>query len=139
MSDNNTVIGFDYGEKRIGVAVGQTITGTASALTTIHTRKGRPDWELISSLIEQWQPGLFVVGIPRHADGSAHAITHAAERFIRQLEVRYRLPVSTIDERLSSHEAGRLLKNTNPGRARAAIDPVAAKLILESWFEQQDR
>lgn len=132
-----TVLGFDYGRLRIGVAVGQELTGTAQPLATLSARQG-PDWEAIARLIAEWRPQLLVVGVPRHADGSASDITLAALGFSRQLGRRYGLPVATIDERLSSHEAASRLA-ARPGRRRRAppaVDPMAAAVILESWFNQ---
>lgn len=127
-----TVLGFDFGTQRLGVAVGSELTGAARPLTTLAGR----DWTAIGRLLEEWQPDLLVVGVPRHADGSASETTLAAERFARQLAGRYRLPVETIDERLSSHAAAERLA-TAPRRRRAdpgALDRAAAALILESWF-----
>jgi len=133
-----TVLGFDFGRIRIGVAVGQEITATAQPLVTLTARRQGLDWDAITRLIAEWRPHLLVVGVPRHADGSAGGITMAALRFSRQLGSRYRLPVETIDERLSSHEAASRLA-ARPGRRRQAqqgVDPMAAALILESWFNQ---
>lgn len=136
-----TVLGFDFGHRRIGVAVGHELTGTAGPLATLETRRQQPDWEAIDRLIDQWQPDLLVVGITGHADGAPHPVTEAALQFSRQLQARYQLPVQTIDERLSSWEAEALIATRcQPGhrrrRDKSAIDQVAAALILESWFNQ---
>jgi putative Holliday junction resolvase len=96
------VIGFDYGSKRLGVAVGQTLTATAHPLATLPVKNQQIDWARISALIEEWQPDALVVGLPKHADGSDNAITLAVRRFCQQLQKRYQLPVHTIDETLSS-------------------------------------
>lgn len=130
-----TLLGFDYGECRIGIAVGQDITGTATALCTLNCRDGRPDWDKISGLIAEWSPGSLVVGLPLHADGSDSATTRAARRFARELEVRYRLPVYGMDERLSSH-AAKEVQREEPGKgSRDGIDAIAARIILQNWLD----
>ncbi len=134
------VLGFDFGRTRIGVATGVAITGTAQPLRVLPVRRQRPDWDAIDRLLAEWRPDLLVVGVPRHADGSANAMTVAALRFSRQLHGRFRLPVATIDERLSSWEAEQRAFEPAVGRRRgdsAALDDRAAALILESWFNQQ--
>jgi len=130
------LLGFDFGIKRIGVAVGQELTRTARALETLHSPDGGPDWNGISRLIEQWQPDALVVGLPLNLDGSEHEISRLAQRFGNRLKGRYNLPVFTIDERLSSVEAERQL--AEQGRFdKAAVDREAARIILESWLAQQ--
>lgn len=132
-----TYLAFDYGQKRIGVAVGQDLTRTASALTTLKTRNNTPPWEEITDLIKTWQPQAFVVGLPYNKDGSEHAITQAARRFGNQLHGRYGLPVHWVDERLTSSEAERILAERGVRSKKEDVDKVAAQLILQSWFEQQ--
>ncbi|RLA00191.1 MAG: Holliday junction resolvase RuvX, partial [Gammaproteobacteria bacterium] len=83
-----TLLGFDFGKQRIGVAVGQSITGTATALCTLNARNQQPDWDRISELINNWRPDALIVGLPLHADGSDSKITTAARKFARQLEGR---------------------------------------------------
>lgn len=136
-----TALGFDFGQVRIGVAVGQELTATANPLITLPTRNGRPDWDAISRLIRQWRPDVLVVGAPRYADGGANAVTNGALRFSRQLHGRYNLPVETIDERLSSHEAESwaAAQGIRLDRGRLTVDALAAALILQSWFNQQRR
>lgn len=129
-----TLLGFDYGKQRIGIAVGQSITGTATALCTLNTRNQQPDWDRISKLIEEWKPDALIVGLPLHADGSDSEITTAARRFARQLEGRCRLPVHTMDERLSSHAAEQLQRQ-DKAAAKAGTDAVAAMIILQNWLE----
>jgi len=130
-----TLLGFDFGLQRIGVAVGQDITGTARALATVRCHAGRPDWETISGLIYTWQPAALVVGLPRHTDGTDAEITASVHRFVRQLEGRYRLPVHTMDERLSSHEARGHLDRRDGPDACSEIDAVAARIILQDWLD----
>lgn len=132
-----TVLGFDYGRRRIGVAVGQELTGSARPLALLAARRQTPDWDGIGRLIREWRPDLLVVGVPRHADGSASATTTAALDFARHLAQRFGLAVETIDERLSSKAAAGLLEETGGSRRRTALDPLAAALILESWLRQQ--
>lgn len=142
-STNCTLLGFDYGLKRIGVAVGQELTGTANALTTIRATDGKPDWDAITHLIEQWQPDAVVVGLPLNMDGTYHELSYRAKRFGNQLHGRYNLRAHFVDERLSSLEAERLLseKPLQHKKARkpqaADIDKMAARVILESWLAQQ--
>lgn len=131
-----TFLGFDFGSKRIGVAIGQELTGTARALITLSNRDGAPDWEAISRLIEEWQPAALVVGLPLNLDGTDHDVTRLARRFGNRLRGRYNLPVYTMDERLSSAEAEALL--AEQGRyEKADVDKVAAQIILQGWLEQQ--
>ncbi len=129
-----TLLGFDFGKQRIGIAVGQDITGTASALCTIDARDGAPDWDRISALIEEWRPQMLVVGLPRHADGSDSNMTRAAREFAQQLEAHYRLPVATMDERLSSHAATGLQRAAG-GSTNTGIDAIAAQIILQDWLD----
>ncbi len=129
-----TLLGFDFGTKRIGVAIGQELTCTARALVTLNNINGAPDWKAIRRLIEQWQPAALVVGLPLNLDGSDHEITRLARRFGNRLTGRYNLPVYTMDERLSSSEAEAQL--AEQGRyEKADIDKLAAQLILQGWLE----
>jgi putative Holliday junction resolvase len=132
-------LGFDFGQQRIGIAVGDAITGSARPLCILPTRQQRPDWEAIARMITEWRPDGLVVGVPRHADDTANAITEAALRFSRQLQGRFRLPVATIDERLSSWEAEQrwLASARHRRKNHAHLDAHAAAAILESWFNQQ--
>lgn len=144
-----TFLAFDYGLKRIGVAVGQELTGTATALATVKATDGKPDWGAITRLIEQWKPDELVVGLPVNMDGTFHELSYKAQRFGNQLHGRYNLRAHFIDERLSSLEAEHQLKNQqqvqvkNAARKKgrkgqtADIDKIAAKVILESWLNQQ--
>ena len=134
-----TCLGFDYGLRRIGVAVGETLTGSARALQTVAARDGEPDWDALGGLIRSWEPDALVVGVPLHLDGARQPMTDAAQRFARRLEGRYRLPVHRVDERLSSDEARRVLAARGVvGRtARGRLDPVAAQIILETWLHRR--
>ncbi len=131
----HTLLGFDYGEQRIGVAVGQGVTRTATALCTLKTHDGKPDWAGISALVEEWQPAALVVGLPRHADGSDSAISRAVRRFAHQLEGRYRLPVHLVDESLSSQAAAALQQAGH--QDKAGLDAMAARIILQDWLDTE--
>lgn len=133
-STPQTVLGFDYGEKRTGVAVGQSLTSTATGLTTLHSLRNKVNWSEIERLISEWQPDALVVGIPVHMDGTEQPMTLAARKFSRQLHGRFQLPVFEAEERLSSAEAEQFLGNTED---KAAIDKEAARIILQSWLNSQ--
>lgn len=130
MTGTLTLIGFDYGEARIGVAVGQTLTGTATPLETIAVSDGNPDWARIDQIITEWQPRALVVGDPLNMDGTPQHMTRAANAFAAALARRYQLPVYRADERLSSWEAKERLKDTRN------LDPIAAQAILETWLSE---
>lgn len=126
-----TVLAFDFGTKRIGVAVGQSLTGTAQALDLVPARDGVPDWDALEILVKRWQPDAFVVGLPFNMDDSESDLTLRARKFGKRLEGRLHKPCYGIDERLTSFEArGEILR----GNRDEAVDSIAARLILESWF-----
>lgn len=136
-----TVLGFDYGTARIGVAVLNTLAGIATPQSTVAARDGVPDWAALSRCIQEWRPARLVVGMPRKLDGSDSAMQATIERFIRQLQGRYALPVDVVNEQLSSREAEQRLKLARQaGRKRKVrkdeIDQVAAAIILESWMQE---
>lgn len=133
-----TVLGFDFGEHRIGIAVGQTITGSATPLTTLAAVRQKPDWQQIEKLIAEWQPDLLIVGIPYYLDGSASEMTSKAERFCRQLEGRFHIPVKTVNETLTSFEAEQQLqkKMKISQHNKQEIDKMSAAIIVQSWLEQ---
>jgi putative Holliday junction resolvase len=130
-----TLLGFDYGPRKIGVAVGQTITGSASPLTTIRSHGERPDWARIEGLIREWQPKAAVVGLPYNMDDSETELAPRARRFARQIEGRFGLQVHLVDERLTSLEARRQLGRD--ATSLEVVDAMAAKLILETWLCEQ--
>lgn len=129
------LLGFDYGSKRIGVAVGQVVTRTATALETLESRNQRPDWNGVSRLVKEWQPEALVVGLPLTLEGTEQDMTAAARRFGRQLQGRYGLTVHFADERLSTYVATRRLAGPRYGQ-RAWVDREAARLILQTWLNQ---
>lgn len=134
-----TVLGLDYGTKRIGIATGQTITNTASPIITLTQIKGSPDWDGIKNQIEQWSPDALIVGIPYHTDGKESDMTQKALNFSVELEQRFSLPVFKIDETLSSQAAEEILKkNTKIGKHnKHEVDKMAAAVIVQSWLNQQ--
>lgn len=136
---DSTYLGFDFGSKKIGVAVGQLQTRTASPLQTLRAINQKPDWLQITYLVNEWQPGGLVVGISRQDDGKDNPITPKMLKFCRQLEGRYQLPVFTMDERLSTFEAKQLLFDdigVNAAKLWEVQDQLAAQLILQSWLNE---
>ena len=138
LSRPGTILCFDFGLRRIGVAVGQDVTGSASPLGIIRNSDDGIDQSHIERLIAEWHPTALVVGMPAHADGSATDLQPAIEAFIAGL-TRYELPIETVDERYSSVEAEEVLKKARAegriGRiSRAMIDSAAAVLIAERYL-----
>lgn len=131
ISPPEVVLGFDFGQKRTGVAVGQSVTATATGLTTLPCKQGKPDWPTLDALVKEWQPDAFVVGIPVHMDGTEQDMTRAAKKFGNRLSGRYHLTVYEAEERLSSMEAE---QNLGANTAPADIDREAARLILQAWL-----
>jgi len=141
MSHQRTLLGFDYGKRRIGIAVGQELTASSSPLATVYVKDSTPDWTAITKHIDEWRADALVVGIPFNMDGSKHEMTQSARRFARQLEERYHLPVCTVDERLSSVEAEHILNESEKKprgfkQKKEMIDQVAAQLILNTYFNE---
>lgn len=130
-----SLMGFDYGTAKIGIAIGQTVTGTATPLTTLRAVQQKPDWEGISNLINEWLPEALVVGLPYDMDDSEAEIADRARRFARQLEGRYHLPVHMADERLTSMIARQQLDRAPKNFEE--LDAIAAKLILETWLSER--
>lgn len=130
-----TVLAFDFGMKRIGVAVGQTITTVANPLPVLSAKDGIPQWQQVQDLIDTWQANLLIVGQPLNMDGSDQFITNAAKRFGNRLKHRFNLPVEHVDERLTTI-AAREWAYADKSRRAISIDSIAAKLILEAWLEQ---
>ncbi|MBK1735266.1 Holliday junction resolvase RuvX [Halorhodospira abdelmalekii] len=136
-----TVLGFDPGARTIGVAVGEALLGSARALSCLRADDGLPRWAEVDALLAEWSPQLLLVGLPRHADGSDSNSTQTARRLSRALEARYALPVATVDERLSSHEATQRLEARSPSRRRSQrnadrLHAEAAAVIVETFLAQ---
>jgi putative Holliday junction resolvase len=134
-----TLFGIDFGTRKIGVAVGQTVTSTAMGIAVIPVRGGEPLWEELDKLVTQWKPGAFVVGMPYNMDGTESEMTAQARKFADKLTGRYERPCHTVDERLSTRAAREISRNNAEllGKRyndRAKVDAMAAQLLLESWF-----
>jgi putative Holliday junction resolvase len=137
---SGTLIGFDFGERRIGVAVGETSTGIANPLGAIDASANEARFAAIGRIVDQWRPAAFVVGLPRHADDSEHAVAKLAEKFARRLEARYHLPVEFVDETLSSAIAESQLRETRTRPTKKGdVDALAAAIILQSWLDSRPR
>jgi putative Holliday junction resolvase len=142
MSDNNQqVLGFDFGTTRIGVAVGQSVTGTAAPLAPLRAQDGKPDWPTLDALIAEWQPDALVVGLPLNMDGSISEMARRARKFANRLQDRYQRPCYLIDERLTTAEAKRLHLEAGGSTdfKTESVDGIAARLLLEDWFASPDR
>ena len=131
-----TVLAFDFGTRKIGVALGNTITGTARALVTLDHPTAPARLQAIASLVAEWQPVLLVVGRPLHADGTEHAVTALADRFVRDLHKRFGLPVEQVDERYTTQIAqiGRNAQRRS-SRDDRGRDADAAQIILQAWLD----
>lgn len=133
---SETIMAFDFGEKRIGVAIGETLLGQARPLATVAESANDRRFAAIGKLIGEWQPARLVVGMPRHIDDAEHEFAARCERFARQLEGRYRLPVEFADERYSSAIAeAQMAGDKRENKAR--LDAEAAAIILQAWFDQR--
>ncbi len=139
-SPPRTYLAFDFGVKRFGVAVGNTLLRSARELPPIKAKDGIPDWARIAACIKEWQPHGCVVGLPLNMDGSESEMSLRAKKFGKRLKGRFNLPVAMMDERLSSFEAKQHVRD-NQGHTdfgEHSVDGAAACLILESWFNEQD-
>jgi len=137
MPESETVMAFDFGEKRIGVAIGETLLASARALTTIEAEASDQKFAAIGKLVDEWRPARLIVGLPAHADREApHEFAARCERFARQLEGRYRLPVEFIDERFTSALAETRLSG-DKRKNKLRLDAEAAAIILQAWFNQR--
>lgn len=134
---SGTVLAFDFGEKRIGVGVGDTLLKLAHPLLTIDAEENAAKFAQIDALLQEWRPCLLVVGLPMSMEGEAHAMTALAQKFAQRLEGRFNLPVVMVDERLTSAEASQSLSEAGiKGRAqKLLLDQVAAQTILQSYFD----
>lgn len=125
------LLAFDFGLKYIGVAVGQTQTSTASPLTTLSAKSGKPDWSQLELLLSQWKPDLLLVGLPLNMDDTESEMSELARKFSRRLNGRFNLPVELVDERLSSFEANK--HDVHPDKKHA----IAAGIIAETWLNKR--
>ncbi len=131
-----TLLGFDFGTKSIGLAVGQEITGSARPLGSCKANDGIPNWDDIGKLIKEWQPDLLVIGLPLNMDGTEQPLTQRARKFANRLHGRFNLPIALQDERLTTTDAKARLFEAGGYRAleKGKVDALSAQLILESWL-----
>ena len=150
-STPKTLLAFDFGLKQIGVAYGQTLTNSATGLTTIKASDGVPDWTIVQSVLNEWRPNLTLVGLPLNMDGSESELSARARKFARRLQGRFAVDVLMVDERLTSREArsiiregqeesgrGQPSRNKRKGQDLTQIDHLAAALILRSWLDSPE-
>ncbi len=123
------VLGFDFGTKYIGVATGQTVTRTATPLTSIKARDGIPSWDEIAALIKEWQPEALIVGSPLNMDGTTQHLTHCAHKFASRLKQKFKLPVHLVDERLSTWEAKQHATDL------LQVNATSAAILVEQWLQ----
>ena len=131
-----SALSFDYGTQKIGVAFGQSVSATARAIAILKATDGIPNWSLIKELIREWQPNIFIVGMPYNLDGTDSAFLPRAVKFANRLNGRFNLPTYGMDERLSSKAATEKVNEGNAGvKSCLEIDDIAAQIILENWFD----
>lgn len=134
-----TLLSFDYGTKNIGIATGQTITRSASALTHIKAKDGIPNWGEVSALLKEWQPDLVLVGLPLNMDGTESDFCLRARKFAQRLHGRFGVQVELVDERLSTRQAKQeaALNNRHRDYKNNPVDAIAAQIILQDWLNKQ--
>lgn len=132
------VMAFDFGTRWIGVAVGQELIGSGRGVARLQVRDGIPDWSEVSALVEQWQPDLFLVGLPLDMDGSESELCQRARKFAKRLHGRYHRSARMVDERLTTRQAKEevLARGGSLDFSRHGVDHRAAELILETWFAE---
>jgi putative Holliday junction resolvase len=143
LNGHQTILAFDYGLKQVGVASGQTLTGSARGLCILKAHDGIPNWDEVSKLLNEWTPDLVLVGLPLNMDASESELSRLARKFARRLQGRFSANVLMVDERLTSQDAKTLIREENnegkKGRTDLTkIDHLAAALILQSWLDQPD-
>ncbi|MCB2427099.1 Holliday junction resolvase RuvX [Methylophaga pinxianii] len=139
MSSEKNILGFDFGMKSIGVAVGHQLTNTARGIEALTARDGIPDWEVIAKIVAEWQPGLIVVGLPLNMDGTEQLMTAAARKFGNRMNNRFNIPVVWQDERLTTFEAldQMGIRSKMQSDKRSDVDKLSAQIILQSWLDLQ--
>lgn len=132
-----SVMGFDFGTKSIGVAIGQEVSGTASPLKALKARDGIPDWQQVKAMLDEWQPDLLVVGLPLNMDGTNQQVTFQAKKFANRLHSMFGYQVEVQDERLTTTDAKARLFDEGGYRnlSKGNVDSMSAQIILESYFE----
>lgn len=130
-------LSFDFGTQRIGVAFGQSISGTARPVCVLKANDGIPDWEQVGSVIAEWNPDVLVVGLPYNLDGTESELLKRAIKFGNRLNGRFHKPCYGMDERLSSRAAiEQVMEETGSMNKKSGIDDIAAQIILENWFSE---
>jgi putative Holliday junction resolvase len=129
-----TVIGFDFGTRWTGVAVGQTLTAQARPLNAIKSINSKPNWQAIEKILKEWQPEKLIVGLPTGFDGKPQEMTETIKKFSRQLHGRYHIDTELADERLTTREAYLIAIDSGEHKSKPEIDSIAAVLITESWL-----
>ncbi|SDN94116.1 putative holliday junction resolvase [Halomonas shengliensis] len=134
------ILGFDFGTRRIGVAVGNELLGSARELEPLPAREGIPDWARVARLVEEWRPDLFVVGLPLTADGEEQEMSTRARKFGKRLFGRYGVPCEMVDERGSTGEAKAIARARGQHRSwrDEGVDGISAVLIVERWFAARE-
>jgi len=132
-----TLLGFDFGTKSIGVATGQMITATAHPIAAIKANDGIPNWDTVETVLKEWKPDLVVIGLPLNMDGTEQPITQRAKKFGNRLAGRFGVKIAFQDERLTTASAKEFIFERGGYKAleKGKIDSVSAALILESWME----
>jgi putative holliday junction resolvase len=135
-TQNSIFLGIDFGMRRIGIASGQKITGTATPLKTILAKHGVPNWLLLDKIIAEWNPVALVVGVPKDLEGNEQWVANAARKFIRRLRNRYKIDVYEANEQLTTKSAKEKVFAAGGYKAlqKEELDSIAAKLILEGWL-----
>ena len=136
-TDHLNVMAFDFGTHKIGIAVGQTQTLTSTPLPELKASNGQPDWNQVAALLQEWQPDIFVVGVPVQMDGTEFELTQRARKFGQRLQGRFGKPWFAMDERLTSFEARELARSAPARKGGRLVDSLAANLILQSWFSEE--
>ena len=130
---------FDYGLRNIGIAIGQNITKSASTFYAIKAKEGVPDWIKLDSIIEEWEPGLFIVGDPFNMDGTKSEFQKKIAKFSKELKKRYEIELQMMDERLTTKEAKERIEDKPDGiKVSANKHSISAQIILEDWFRSMD-
>jgi len=133
-----TALAFDYGLRQIGIASGQTVTGSASPLAVIPARDGQPDWQQVEKILKEWKPRILLVGLPLNMDGSESDFCARARKFARRLEGRFGIETRMVDERLSTREA-KDRSGYRQSYRRDPVDNLAAQVIMETWLLEPER
>ena len=136
---SDVVMAFDYGLRNIGIAIGQNITKSASTFYAIKAKEGEPDWIKLDSIIEEWEPGLFIVGDPFNMDGTKSEFQKKIGKFSKELKKRYEIELQMMDERLTTKEAKERIQDKPDGmKGSANKHSISAQIILEDWFRSMD-